>query len=477
LKTKDRRLRALTLSLVWLLQFGAAALAQSGDPQPFFQRLTPQVVTGVFPEATRVEALDDGGPRAAAAYAGDELKGYIFSTLDVLNAPGYSSTPFDIVAGVTLTGKITGSAVLFHREPYLLNDDERTGLLVKFLDSLKGTEGKLGSTGGLEPGFVAGATVSARAMRNAVLEGAGLVLRYRTGAKVITEPTVDLLSFRPLAVADLVADGSLASVVVTNADLAAAAKRAGLEGLPLDVPPRGNANAVYLEFRAGYAMPPLIGRNAAGQGPYHHLSETLGETGQALIFGSNGTYDHLGSKYNNLSHEFRLERIAVLQDDKRFEFQKSDLITIDYALGRVANIFALPKDSGFDPLKPWQAEVYAFAHKPDGSLARFLLTSLSYQLPSQYILLPEPEARPAWMEAWIEGRVEVAAMIIALVLLTLVFVFQDRLSQSRRAHRLIRVGFLLFTLVWIGWIAGAQLSIVHVINYLKAPFDRLSIGF
>ena len=81
------------------------------------------------------------------------------------------------------------------------------------------------------------------------------------------------------------------------------------------------------------------------------------------------------------------------------------------------------------------------------------------------------------MESWIEGRVDVAVLGLALCLLTLILAFQDRLSRSRKAHRLIRMGFLLFTLVWIGWIAGAQFSIVHVINYLKAPFDRLGIGF
>ena len=152
-------MRIVVAALLWLA-LAATAWAQSGAPvAPLVERLTPQVLQRVFPQATRVEAVTDNGPVAAAAYADAKLVGYIFSTLDVLRAPGYSSTPFDVVAGVSLDGKITGAALLFHREPYLLNDDRRTGLLVQFLDNLTGMDAKLGAPGGYEPTFVAGATL------------------------------------------------------------------------------------------------------------------------------------------------------------------------------------------------------------------------------------------------------------------------------------------------------------------------------
>ena len=51
------------------------------------------------------------------------------------------------------------------------------------------------------------------------------------------------------------------------------------------------------------------------------------------------------------------------------------------------------------------------------------------------------------------------------------------MNKKRSLHRLIRNGFLTFTLIWIGWIVGAQLSIVHLINYLSAPFQNLSFTF
>jgi polyferredoxin len=59
----------------------------------------------------------------------------------------------------------------------------------------------------------------------------------------------------------------------------------------------------------------------------------------------------------------------------------------------------------------------------------------------------------------------------------LILAFQAKLAQSRRAHRIIRNSFLLFVLLWEGWIAGGQLSILHVINYMEAPFRHFEFGF
>jgi polyferredoxin len=73
--------------------------------------------------------------------------------------------------------------------------------------------------------------------------------------------------------------------------------------------------------------------------------------------------------------------------------------------------------------------------------------------------------------------VNIAILAALLAVLTLIFVFQAQLSRSRRAHRLVRNGFLLVVLVWLGWTAGVQLSIVNVINYIEAPFRGLDIGF
>ena len=69
----------------------------------------------------------------------------------------------------------------------------------------------------------------------------------------------------------------------------------------------------------------------------------------------------------------------------------------------------------------------------------------------------------------------VAILAALLSVLTLIFVFQAALARNRRVHRLVRNGFLLVVLVWLGWIAGVQLSIVNVMNYLMAPFKHFDL--
>jgi NosR/NirI family transcriptional regulator, nitrous oxide reductase regulator len=60
--------------------------------------------------------------------------------------------------------------------------------------------------------------------------------------------------------------------------------------------------------------------------------------------------------------------------------------------------------------------------------------------------------------------------------LTVILFGQDYLSRRRRLHRVVRVGFLIWTLVWLGWYAGAQLTVVDLIVDIhtavtKSPWD------
>ena len=471
-----RALRIFLLALgLWLSQLALAAAQSDGSGGPLLDRLTPEVVEAVFPGITRVELVEDDGPAAAAAYRDAELAGYIFSTLDVLRAPGYSSTPFDVVAGVGLDGRVTGAVVLFHREPYLLNDIRRTGQLVTFLHALEGLESRLGATGGLEPSHVAGATISARAMRNAVLEGAGMVLGFRSEMVVVTEPTIDTINFKPMSTDELTEMGALARARITNADLAAAMDQAGLGRYLPEIPTVGGPSDLYADIVLGYANPPKIGRNGVTAESFDQLVNGTPEGTMAIYAGSlGGVFDHRGTRFNNLSTGLLLERVSLEQGGHTFRLHKPDVI---FSRGKIADLLLLPPDAAFDPMEPWSAQIHASARLPDGSFRTFLLADLDYALPPEMILLPPPVLAPAWAEPWIEGWVDIAILLTALSALTAILVFQGQLTRRRKLHLWVRNGFLLFTLVWIGWIAGAQLSIVHVINYIKAPFSDLGFAF
>ena len=116
------------LALITLAS-ASPTLAEKGK---LLERLTPDVMAVVYPGAERL-GPEEGSPPAVAVYKGDKAVAYIFSTLDIVAAPGYSVTPFDVIAGVDLGGRITGAKVVFHREPYIYRDAVRQPLLDTFL--------------------------------------------------------------------------------------------------------------------------------------------------------------------------------------------------------------------------------------------------------------------------------------------------------------------------------------------------------
>ncbi len=69
---------------------------------------------------------------------------------------------------------------------------------------------------------------------------------------------------------------------------------------------------------------------------------------------------------------------------------------------------------------------------------------------------------------WERKRVEVIILVIAITVLTIVFFAQDQFVKRRGFSDWFRVGFLAFTLVWIGFYAQAQLSVVNVLTFANA---------
>jgi transcriptional regulator of nitric oxide reductase len=157
------------------LFFASPAGAEKGK---LLERLTPQVMAAVYPMGADRLGPEEGSPPAIAVYKGDKIVAYVFSTLDIIAAPGYSSTPFDVIGGIDLSGHITGAKVVFHAEPHILHDPIRERELDTFIGRQAGRALR-GGTDPAAPDYVADSTVSARAMRTALLATAGLVLRAR----------------------------------------------------------------------------------------------------------------------------------------------------------------------------------------------------------------------------------------------------------------------------------------------------------
>ncbi len=512
--------------------FVAPAHAEKGKLR---ERLTPEVMAVVYPGGAERLGPEEGSPPAIAVYQGDKVAAYVFSTLDIIAAPGYTTTPFDVIAGVDLSGRITGAKVVFHNEPYIVHDPLRQRLLDTFLAREAGRPLRGAAPGALPPDFVAGATVSTRAMRAAVGITAGLVLRARTARPQATAaatiatpaPALDVDSFSRKSWDALLAAGAVVRRRVTAGEVATALADAGAPGAKLDVP-LGRSGDLYIEFATALFTPAAIGGNLVGMVKFEDYKSRMPDGAQAIFVASNGPYDFLGTKYFRDSEGLRFDRLRVVQEGRTFSFVRDDYQFVNpFGEGirgqQDAGLFALPAASGFDPAKPWRLELLV---NGAGDAPVTVAFGLDYNVPDLQALaasrddargdqsaapaanpaanpgavvaptpadsqtsiaagtdvdlsLPDIErpGTPAWVEAWSDARTNVAFLTALLSALTLIFIFQGFIARSRLAHRLVRNGFLLVVLVWLGWTASAQLSVVNVMNYALAPFNRFDVGF
>jgi polyferredoxin len=162
------------------------------------------------------------------------------------------------------------------------------------------------------------------------------------------------------------------------------------------------------------------------------------------------------------SHTFALQRAQKLYEYLPFVSAKGAPQFDEIGL------FRIPAQTGLDVLAPWQLVIVV---GEAGAQTREY--KLNYTLPSRFVLPPpkpsaqEPLDAP-WREGWRAQAHNIIVLGFGLLVLTVLLVAMHRLTRHARLYQALRIGFLLFTLVWIGWIAGAQLSIINVFAWLRA---------
>ena len=309
-----------------------------------------------------------------------------------------------------------------------------------------------GGTPAIRPDYVAQSTITARLMRAAIHDTARLVLLPRVARQTVTVPTLDVERFELKSWDELLADGSVGRIRLTSGEVAAALARAGAADPALDEP-LGKPADLYTEVFFGLLDPAAIGGNVlGGVRNFDDFRRRLPVGGHAFFMASNGPYDFHGSNHWRKEHGFRFDRVRIVQDGQTLGFVHDDyqkfLTSARNAPGTLrgfhaqeeAGVFILSPNVSFDPVKPWRLELLVTTTGQNPVTAIF---PFDYKLPAALILMPDEPVVAPWVEAWRDARVNVAILAVLLVVLTAIFAFQAQLSRTRRAHKLIRNGFLL----------------------------------
>jgi len=215
-----------------------------------------------------------------------------------------------------------------------------------------------------------------------------------------------------------------------------------------------------------------------------------GAAAQAIVVAGRGLYSFKGSGYVRGGI---FDRLQLIQGDLSVRFHDRD----HRRLGEISangvpdlsemDLFRIPADSGFDPTQPWRLQLLV-SRDVAAREKVFTTFDLQWQPPMKFLTALAPTAAPValtdadaedsaksalWKRIWQGKRVQIAAVSIMLAVLTAAFFFQSFLTRSAALTFWFRIGFLTVTLVFLGWYANAQLSVVN----LMALTGALMSGF
>ena len=419
---------------------------------------------GLVREETPPPAWEVRGPRG--------LIGYIASTWEVTKSVGYSGQPLDVLVAVSTAGRIAGARLMRHNEPVLtlgISDEDIAAYVSAFqgIDLSKPRLTAFEARGDLPP-IISRATVTTGVIRDAILRTARTIALGR-GLIGGAGAAIDRVSFAEKSWDTLVADEALTHTTVTLDEA-----RAALASARVPVPA---GDAPFIELWLAVLDPPTIGRNLLGQRAYDRVIAGTGPGDAALMVASRGLHSHRGTDWRK-SGVF--ERIELIQGDRTIVPSAGDYMRVDGLAAPGApelkeiSVFRIRGDSGFDPARPFRIEVGATRVTADDGIVSMAIP-LEYALPREYIhpaASPElPEDRPLWESAWDAKRWTIAGVVLMLVVLAGILFVQEPFSRRRRLWSRVRTGYLGFTLVWLGWVAGGQLSVVQVLAFLHSLLE------
>jgi NosR/NirI family nitrous oxide reductase transcriptional regulator len=486
----------IVLALVFALAVAAAANAEAARLARYLLENPAETFVN---NATGYGPVRDDFP-IAPVLRGEETLGWVFLNSELVSAAGYSTRPIDVLIAIDADAVVLAARLLDQSEP-LLQSGRRLKDVAALVSDYAGrdlaNEAGPGGSGVPRP-FVSGVSVSLRVIEDSLIR-AGLKVAFELGLGGLEKPsppdgTLAILNNAATAPAswqELLDLGLLRRLSLENEQVNQAF--AGPDGsddaarFPLEGPPDG----VFIDLYAGLVSLGGLSKALLREVYRYDLAEWLEPGDSAILVAARGEYS-----FRNPSgrQDRATQRIAVVQGTNTYRFGARDSYTQVFRLAADGapvlpeiTIFKIPAFAGFDPTKPWRLQL--LVERPLGAIRRAYHTyEIGYSLPDVFItpprltpqMLAEAEAqseRAAQIVVrnaiWREKLPLVVGIGVMIAVLTAAFFFQHALTRSAASLYWFRIGFLSLTLVFVGWYANAQLSVVN----LLALFDSARSGF
>ena len=491
-----------SLASLWLAGVGIAA--------PLVGTFLDKVPVGEL-----VPGADAYGERQADVPVVPALKdgktiGYVFLTSDFVSTTGYSGKPIHTLVGIGPDAILTGVRLVKHSEPIVLvgiPDAKIRGVTEKYagLDLKKEAE-DAGAAHDLD--IISGATVTIMVIDDSIVRASLKVARAlglggladATAAKG-PQKVIDADKREVRDWMELTGDGSVRRLSLDVGQINEAFDGLGAPKASAR-PEHGPGTDAYVDMYLALADVPSIGISLLGEAEYANLMKRLKEGDHAIAVMGRGRYSFKGSGYVRGGI---FDRIQLIQSDVSVRFhdrQHARLAGITAAGApefTETDLFVIPAASGFDPAKDFRLQL--LVQRRIGAIDKAFLTfDLGYDLPARYLKTVAPAAgtppaataaadagagalasssdndarQKLWMRIWHDRQIDIIVLGAALAVLTLVFFFQMQVTRHERFTFWFRIAFLVFTLVWLGWIENAQLSVVNVLAFFSSLTGEFS---
>ena len=479
--------------LLLLTQWVIVGVAQASSELPRF--LDAVKLQKIFPGADKLGALT-GDPVVAPVFKQGQQLGFVFLTSDYVNTTGYSGKPIHQLVSIDMQGIIRKVLLVEHHEPIVLIGipEKRITAVLKKYEGLDIGELVRGTQSN-EVDAVSGATVTVMVMDDNILRSAIKVARNYglSGLKAERKAAGPVVSVNSgiSVVKDwqtLVNEGSVRRLKITLGQINQAFTKSK-DQRALDFPEEGEANEVFIELYAAVVSIPSIGRSLLGESEYRNLLKKLQPGEQAILLAGDGRFSFKGSGYVRGGI---FDRFHIIQGDNsiRFHDRYHKRLRKLAAEGspelKDVDLFRTPADYKFNAALPWKLELLVGRNiGPTNKV--FMTFDIDYRTPEKYLVFEKvkkvdskelstglsEKTKSIWKKMWEIKIVEVVVLMLALMILTMIFFFQDWLVKRPRLTVQVRTGFLIFTLFGIGWYFNAQLSVVNIL----AMFNALVSGF
>nr|WP_315261160.1 4Fe-4S binding protein [uncultured Duganella sp.] len=424
--------------------------------------------------------------------AAGTLAGYVFESADLAPVPGFSGVPVNLLVAIDPQGKFIGVEVLSQHEPvfqYGLGDaplhefvKQYAGVSLRQSISIETNTHRARHTDAsrVQMDGISKATVSVRIINESVLAAAMVVarkkLRYAQGRDASRRATVRPDVLEKFSFAGLLDEGLVRHLRVSNEGMER--MYAGSDGAGLDDEARQRPQDAFIDLYVACVSLPSVAHSLLTDDSLRKLKPWIEAGDQAMLVISSGRHRVPGEDFarGGVPDRMRLRQDQMAIDMRDLDLDLKLLPGVPAPADASLTIFRVSSDAGLDPGAPFSFTLPVTRLKGQFYPERITRElHIDYRVPERLLVMPPAGA--AWHNAWRERRTDLMILAAGLAVLALALSRPRKLAADGRRFRWFRATYLLFTIVFVGYYAQAQLSIVNITGVTQALLAGRGLSF